>query len=411
MANTPATSSQSVKIVRGNAAIIHMLMGGSSVLGSYPSQGGRQFHVGWPRNIALAPSGCCYHTVGVRLFTIMLGLSLLLSACGGNQDNNFSIALYLTADGPQSALEDALVNAAQQLAVESRGSEAAVTISLIQAAASPNRWDAELEEIARQQRYNLIVGRGAELGQVMYQIAPRWPRQSFLLLDAPPALLPTRVANVRAIYFNYHEIGFLAGTMAALLQRSLTTELLPTPVEYEAQIAFIGINTSHISELRSSLLFGSQAILPLTTVKHYSLSPEHHETHARQVVESIAAEDIQVIVTVGQDIASIVSEARRHKMYLIALASPHIKRRSIYATIGVEWEQVAYEEMRRLASSGDILGSVAQVGSREGYLSVVYPRWHRLRLIPTETYMATQKIIARLRSGDLNLPPPQRSGI
>ena len=344
----------------------------------------------------------CRHTICATAFAILL----FLSACGSNRDNNYSVAIYLTTDSARNSSEDALVNAGRQLVSESRGSEAPVTISLIQAGGNSSRWAAELEEMARQQRYNLIVGRGAELGQVIYQVAPRWPSQSFLLLDASPALLPTRIANVRAIYFNYHEIGFLAGTMAALLQKSFTTEPLPQRVEHETQIAFISTDLSHISELSSSLLFGSQAILPLTTIREYSLSPQHREAQARQIVERIAAENIQIMVTVGYNIAYIASEASRRKMHLIALAAPRIMRRSIYATIGVEWEQVAYEEMRSLASSGSILGGVAQVGGREGYLSISYSRWHYLRLIPKESYMATQEMIDRLRSGALNLPPP-----
>ena len=351
----------------------------------------------------MTPYDCRRHTTSALAFTVIVLFSLLFSACG-NTNRDYSIAIYL-ANRARSVSEDVLVSAARQVVADSRRGESPVTVSLIEAATSSSRWATELEEMARQQRYDLIVGGGVALGEVLYQIAPRWPNQSFLLLDAPPAFLPTRIANVRAIYFNYHEIGFLAGAMAALLQRSLITASLPEHVEYEAQIAFIGMEQSHIAELNSALLFGSQAILPLTTVQQYSLAPQHSEEQAKGVIARIASESIAVVVSVGHNLAHIASEANRHKIHLIALTAPRIIQRSIYATIGVEWEQVAYEEMYRLASSGSMVGGVAQVGSREGYLSVSYPRWHYLRPIPKETYMATQRIIERLRSGSLNIPP------
>jgi basic membrane protein A and related proteins len=69
---------------------------------------------------------------------------------------------------------------------------------------------------------SLIVAVGASMGQAMYKVAGRYPKQRFALVDARPMTTPGQeiaVENVANILFDEQDAGYVAGTLAGLLAR------------------------------------------------------------------------------------------------------------------------------------------------------------------------------------------------
>jgi basic membrane protein A and related proteins len=67
---------------------------------------------------------------------------------------------------------------------------------------------------------SLIVAVGASMGQAMYKVAGRYPKQRFALVDARPMKTPGQeiaVENVANILFDEQDAGYVAGTLAGLL--------------------------------------------------------------------------------------------------------------------------------------------------------------------------------------------------
>jgi basic membrane protein A len=70
-----------------------------------------------------------------------------------------------------------------------------------------------------QQGYDLVFGLGVHQIEAIDAAAPRFPRTRFAMLNASWSLLHRHPRNVRGIVFRSEEGGYLAGYLAALLER------------------------------------------------------------------------------------------------------------------------------------------------------------------------------------------------
>ena len=320
-------------------------------------------------------------------------LCVLLIGCGAQR--LFTVAIYVTPQQRARGDERVLVRGVQRVGRET--GDVLVRYSVVEAGGGPLVWADELADLASQARYDTIVTIGSALGGVVDSVASRWEAQNFLALDTDPALRATRRSNVRAVYFNYGEIGFLAGYMGAFLIKG-GGALLNAGVESGARVSFVSSAQHPDLQLEGAILLGAQAVLPLASV---TLAPPYERERVHELVKGLAAAETQLIVAVGEAGVRIAVEARRYRIPVIMLNAPSKNRSPVYASLGVAWDQVAYEEMKLQVVSERVLGSVAQVGVREGYLSLFYPRWHYLRPIPREVYRASLEGVARLESGAL----------
>lgn len=69
---------------------------------------------------------------------------------------------------------------------------------------------------------SIIVAVGASMGQAMYDVAARYPKQHFALVDARPMKAPgveVPIINVADLLFNEQDAGYVAGVLAGSLAR------------------------------------------------------------------------------------------------------------------------------------------------------------------------------------------------
>jgi basic membrane protein A len=72
------------------------------------------------------------------------------------------------------------------------------------------------------QHVSLIVAVGASMGQAVYTVASRYPKQRFALVDARPMKTPGQeiaIVNVANILFTQEDAGYVAGTLAGSMER------------------------------------------------------------------------------------------------------------------------------------------------------------------------------------------------
>jgi basic membrane protein A len=72
------------------------------------------------------------------------------------------------------------------------------------------------------QHVSLIIAVGASMGQAVYDVASRYPKQRFALVDARPMKAPGQeiaIVNVANILFTEEDAGYVAGTLAGSMER------------------------------------------------------------------------------------------------------------------------------------------------------------------------------------------------
>jgi basic membrane protein A len=119
-----------------------------------------------------------------------------------------------------------------------------------------------LSLLARQ-RYDLVIGTGSFAVPAIDAVAMRFPGTSFAIVDAPHEALAHRPPNVQGIVFTEHEVGFLAGYLAALM-----LELAPG----DSTISAIGgRRTPAVERFIGGYVAGAQAANPaVTTLTSYT---------------------------------------------------------------------------------------------------------------------------------------------
>ena len=78
-----------------------------------------------------------------------------------------------------------------------------------------------LTTLARK-RDSIVIAVGASMGQAVYAVAARFPKQRFAIVDARPMKTPGQeipIINVADVLFNEQDAGYAAGTLAGLLAR------------------------------------------------------------------------------------------------------------------------------------------------------------------------------------------------
>jgi basic membrane protein A len=72
------------------------------------------------------------------------------------------------------------------------------------------------------QHVSLIIAVGSSMGQAVYDVAGRYPKQRFALVDARPMTTPGQeiaIVNVANILFNEEDAGYVAGALAGSMER------------------------------------------------------------------------------------------------------------------------------------------------------------------------------------------------
>ena len=157
---------------------------------------------------------------------VFLALAVLsLAACGGSDDEQAASGPGTTGQPGGKALRVGLVTDVGQLndrgfnqlafqglqrAERELGVEGRVLESTSDAEYVPNH--SSLAE----QGYDVVIGVGFAQGDAVAAVAKQFPDTKFVIIDVDQASLAGKPANVVGLLFKEQEVGYLAGTLAAL---------------------------------------------------------------------------------------------------------------------------------------------------------------------------------------------------
>jgi basic membrane protein A len=185
-------------------------------------------------------------------------LALLAAGCGGDDDGgggSDALKVGLIADAGQ--LNDkgfnelaykGLKRAIEELGVDGRVVEAKSVQDYI-----PN-----MATLARQ-GYDLVIGIGYAQGDAIATVAKRFPEVDFAIVDYDHAFLKGSPANAQGLLFHEEQVGYLAGTLAALSAERAGGSMVS---------AVGGVKEPPVDRFIAGYRAGAQAAVPGTKVAY-----------------------------------------------------------------------------------------------------------------------------------------------
>jgi basic membrane protein A len=162
----------------------------------------------------------------ILLAAFVLVLGVVAAGCGDDDDSGSSgtgtstsqneekpaikVGLVTDIGGLNDRSFNQLANEGLERAKSELGVEGRVLTSKSDADYVPN-----LSTLA-QQKYDLVIGVGFLMSDAMNTVATKFPDTNFAIIDFSQAALKGKPANVRGLLFKENEVGYLAGSLAAL---------------------------------------------------------------------------------------------------------------------------------------------------------------------------------------------------
>lgn len=103
----------------------------------------------------------------------------------------------------------------------------AVSVKVVEGGTDPTRWQAALTELADSGDFDLIVTGTFTMVPYVQQLAAQYPEARFVVYDAAVDYARCRCGNVHSLLFRQNEAAYLAGYLAALLDRAGLPGLAP----------------------------------------------------------------------------------------------------------------------------------------------------------------------------------------
>lgn len=151
----------------------------------------------------------------------------------------YRVGVVLDVGGVNDKSFNHLAYLGMQAAKRAYGIDARYVVSTGQSQYVPN-----LTQFA-QQRYNLVIGVGFLMQSAMYQVAKKFPRTKFAMVDgAPqgPSGATVNLKNVANLFFKEQESGYLVGVIAGLMEKSKVGKAKRNTIGYMGGLSIPPVN-------------------------------------------------------------------------------------------------------------------------------------------------------------------------
>jgi basic membrane protein A len=161
-----------------------------------------------------------------RLLTPLLLVAVLAAGCGGSKTSKGTTTTSSSGSGDQ--LKVGLVTDTNQL--NDRGFNHLAYVGLLRAQKrlgvagrvfQSNTAQDYIPNLAKfaQQGYDLVISVGFAQADAVSTVAKRFPKTSFAIIDVDATTLKGKPQNVLGLLFREQEVGYLAGYLAALVEK------------------------------------------------------------------------------------------------------------------------------------------------------------------------------------------------
>ncbi|TCW62070.1 BMP family ABC transporter substrate-binding protein [Treponema sp. J25] len=344
-------------------------------------------------------------------------LSAALAVAGGVRDSQgsgantggtpkkASIAVFVPGVTAGSPVYEMLVKGVERAIQENPG----VALKILEAGYNQAEWETKLTSLAATGQYDLIVSSNPALPALCAQVAKKFPRQKFLLLDGELAGNP----QIYTLRYNQREQGYMAGYLAALYVQDLARRSGNAGKTVSKRLGLLAgqeypaMNEIILPGFRS----GAQAVDPAFEVDFRVLGNWYDASKAGELARSMIRGGAQVILPIAgggnQGVLQAAEEAAI-KVLWFDVNGYALKPGVVIGSSILRQDRAAYEKVTLYLQDKLPFGKADLVGVREGYVDFVDDDPLYLQAVPAAVRESMGNLLARLRKGELIIPEREK---
>ncbi len=344
-------------------------------------------------------------------------LSAALAVAGGVRDSQgsgastggtlkkASIAVFVPGVTAGSPIYEMLVKGVERAVQENPG----VDLKILEAGYNQAEWETKLTSLAATGQYDLIVSSNPALPALCAQVAKKFPRQKFLLLDGELAGNP----QIYTLRYNQREQGYMAGYLAALYVQDLERRSGNAGKTVSKRLGLLAgqeypaMNEIILPGFRS----GAQAVDPAFEVDFRVLGNWYDASKAGELARSMIRGGAQVILPIAgggnQGVLQAAEEAAI-KVLWFDINGYALKPGVVIGSSILRQDRAVYEKVVLYLQGKLPFGKAELVGVRDGYVDFVDDDPLYLQAVPAAVRESMGNLLARLRKGELIIPEREK---
>ncbi|MCX7656471.1 MAG: BMP family ABC transporter substrate-binding protein [Treponemataceae bacterium] len=336
-----------------------------------------------------------------------------LAVAGGGSDNQGSgadkggtpkgaaIAVFVPGVTAGSPIYEMLVKGVERAVKENPGT----TLKVLEAGYNQAEWETKLTGLAATGLYDLIVSSNPALPALAAQVAKKFPRQKFLLLDGELEGNP----QIYTVRYNQREQGYMAGYLAALYVQDLARQSSGGGKNVSKRLGLVAgqeypaMNEIILPGFRS----GAQAVDPAFEVDFRVLGNWYDASKAAELARSMIRAGAQVILPIaggGNQGVLQAAEEGAVKVIWFDINGYALKPGVVIGSSILRQERAAYEKVVLYLKGKLPFGKAELVGVKEGYVDFVDDDPLYLQAVPPAVRESRGHLLSRLRKGELLIP-------
>jgi simple sugar transport system substrate-binding protein len=338
----------------------------------------------------------------VRKMLLLIALIGVLFGCrGGNSGgvagrrdaHTVSIGIFIPGVMSGSPIYEMLAQGVQRAAAETSG----VIATVIEGGYNQAEWESRVTSMAASGDYNLIVSSNPSLPAIAAEVAAKFPKQRFLLLDGELAGNP----GIYTMRYNQREQAYMAGYIAALVSQASGLRS-PARIGLVAAQEYPAMNNTILPGYRD----GAQAVNPAFTVDFRLVGNWFDAERGAEIAEDMILGGVKVILCIAgganEGVLKAASE-REAKVVWFDINGYALGPGTVVGSATLHQERAAYEGTKRYLAGNLPFGSAEVVGVADGYVDFIEDDPHYIAAVSPEIREAQSSLIERIRSRALDL--------
>ena len=338
----------------------------------------------------------------VFLFLLML-VAGFSTGCrnqeGGRAAEGATIVVFIPGVVAGSSIYEMLVEGALRAVEDYTASnpQNAPSLTIIEGGFNQAEWGNQITTLAASGNFDLIVSSNPSLPEIVSPISASFPNQKFLLLDAEYAGNP----NVFTLLYNQREKAFMAGHIAALVSREMSTEG-PKRIGLLAGQEFPIMNY----EILPGLAEGARLVDPDFTVDFRVLGNWFDAARAGELAAAMIRGGANVIVPnaggANQGVIQAAFEAGV-KVVLFDYNSYAVRPGTVVGNSILRQDRAAYEKLMLYLEGNLPFGTALVVGTADGFVDFIEHDPLYISSVSQAARARQAELTARMRAGTFRL--------
>lgn len=346
----------------------------------------------------------------ILILSILLALLIPVSVFAGGQEEApapaaaapakpFSIGVFVPGVTAGSPLYEQLVEGTQKAVAENPNA----TMKVVEGGFNQGEWQEKVTSMAASMEYDLIITSNPALPFILVEVAKSFPDQKFINVDAiyegHPQLATFLYNQVEQAYF----LGYLGGLVTKSKMSGANADLKIGMVVAQQYPALDKM-------MRPGAEKGAQAVDPRITMDFRVIGNWYDANKAADLANSMIDAGVDIIISIcGGANQGVIKAAKERGKYVLFFDSNEYKLApGTILGCGVLYQTKLVHEAVNAAIKGQIqYGKATTVDTRAGYVDFINDDPLYLQHVPADIRAEMDKMIARIKSGQLVLEIPK----